>query len=63
MNLIIFLVIIFVALIVDFLWLDMESKRWKWLKSQSKPQQILFFTSFLGASMILYFLFGLKFLN
>lgn len=46
MNLIIFLVIIFVALIVDFLWLDMESKRWKWLKSQSKPQQILFFTSF-----------------
>lgn len=63
MGLVTFLVIIIVASIVDFLWLDTESKRWNWLKNRSKSQQILFFLIFIGASSTLYILFGLKFSN
>lgn len=37
-----FLVVILVASIVDFLWLDTESKRWNWLKNRSKRQQLFF---------------------
>ncbi|MCM3442524.1 hypothetical protein M3683_16835 [Metabacillus halosaccharovorans] len=63
MGFVTFLVVILVASIVDFLWLDTESKRWNWLKNRSKRQQLLFFLFFIGASSILYILFGIKFLN
>lgn len=58
-----FIAVVLVALIVDFFWLDMESKRWKWLKNRPKSQQFIFFAFFMGASAILYFLFGYKFLS
>ncbi|MGQ4668474.1 hypothetical protein ACUIJN_22105 [Metabacillus halosaccharovorans] len=40
MGFVTFLVVILVASIVDFLWLDTESKRWNWLKNRSKRQQL-----------------------
>ncbi|GLY09669.1 hypothetical protein ACP2W0_17420 [Pseudobacillus badius] len=63
MNFATFIAIVLVAIIVDFFWLDIENKRWNWLKNRSVSQQVLFFAFFLGASMILYYVFGYKFLN
>ncbi|RJS59163.1 hypothetical protein [Bacillus sp. PK3_68] len=63
MGFVTFIAVVLAALIVDFFWLDIENKRWKWLKGRSKPQQVLFFAFFMGASAILYCLFGYKFLN
>ncbi|MEK4029170.1 MULTISPECIES: hypothetical protein [Bacillaceae] len=58
-----FVIVIIGALMIDFFWLDVESKRWKWLKNRSKPQQVLFFVFFMSSSLVLYYLFGHKFLS
>lgn len=52
-------VVIVGAVIVDFLWFDVERKRWGWMKNWSKRNRILFFSSF---ALVFFFIYlGLSF--
>ncbi|WP_346243278.1 hypothetical protein MKZ19_12455 [Shouchella clausii] len=46
MNPTLAVVLIFVFVIADFLWIDQDSKRWGWLKNWPKPAKIVLFSSF-----------------
>ncbi|MGP4070343.1 hypothetical protein [Halobacillus sp. B29] len=48
------LVIVVVAVVVDFFWLDVDQKRWGWMKSWTKFQKGLFFSGFAIVSVLIY---------
>jgi len=46
--------IIALAVIADFYWLDVDKKRWGWMKNSSKQNRILFFIAYLVALGFIY---------
>ena len=57
----VFLVLI-IAVTVDFLWFDVEQKRWGWMKSWSKRNKVLFFAGFFFVAFFLYLGLGWEYL-
>jgi|UPI0005CCAEA1 hypothetical protein len=55
MSSFIIVLIIVLAVLVDFLWLDVDRKRWSWMRSWSKIQKIIFFVFFIVISLAIYF--------
>ncbi|UOE74709.1 hypothetical protein [Parageobacillus thermoglucosidasius] len=43
MSSFIIVLIIALAVLADFFWLDIDGKRWGWMKNWSKIQKIVFF--------------------
>jgi hypothetical protein len=62
MSPIIVLLIIVLAVIMDYFWFDVDKKRWGWMKNWSKFKKVLFFSSFVVGSVIIYFAISLEFL-
>ncbi|MCI1590278.1 MULTISPECIES: hypothetical protein [Bacillaceae] len=58
-----FVLIILIALLVDVYWLDVNGKRWGWMKNWSKLNKTLFFSGIIIVSALIYFAFGAKYLN
>ncbi|WP_254854011.1 hypothetical protein [Halobacillus salinus] len=48
------IVIIVGAVVIDFLWLDRDRKRWGWMKSWSTFHKVLFFAGFFVVSTCIY---------
>ncbi|UOR12903.1 hypothetical protein [Halobacillus amylolyticus] len=48
------LLIILLAAVVDFFWIDVDRKRWGWMKNWSKFHKVLFFSGFIAVSIIIY---------
>ncbi len=48
------LLIIILVVVVDFFWLDIDRKRWGWMKEWDKYQKVLFFTGFIILSLLIY---------
>ncbi|GAB3063177.1 hypothetical protein GCM10027286_28380 [Virgibacillus ainsalahensis] len=57
-----FLVIV-LTVIVDFLWLDVDRKRWGWMKNWTKFQKGLFFSGFIAVSVLIYVGLSLEYLT
>jgi hypothetical protein len=55
MSSFIIVLIIALAVLVDFFWLDVDRKRWDWMRSWSKIQKIIFFGFFIVISLAIYF--------
>jgi hypothetical protein len=55
MSSFIIVLIIVLAVLIDFLWLDVDRKRWGWMRSSSKIQKIIFFVFFIVISLAIYF--------
>jgi hypothetical protein len=53
MSPIIVLLIIVLAVIMDYFWFDVDKKRWGWMKNWSKFKKVLFFSSFGLASLVI----------
>jgi uncharacterized metal-binding protein len=54
MSSFIIVLIIVLAVLVDFFWLDVDGKRWGWMKNWSKIQKIIFFVFFIVISLAIY---------
>jgi len=39
-----YFILILLFLLVDYYWLDIDTKRWGWFKNRSKKQKTIFFT-------------------
>ncbi len=48
------LLIIILVVVVDFFWLDIDRKRWGWMKDWDKYQKGLFFAGFIILSFLIY---------
>ncbi|MCP3029507.1 hypothetical protein [Halobacillus sp. A5] len=48
------LLIVVTAVVVDFFWLDVDRKRWGWMKNWTRFQKVLFFSAFLVVSILIY---------
>ncbi|ELK44849.1 hypothetical protein [Halobacillus sp. BAB-2008] len=46
--------VILLAVVVDFFWLDVDQRRWGWMKNWSKLQKGLFFAGFAAAALLIY---------
>lgn len=59
-----FTVLMFVvsAVVVDFFWLDVDRKRWGWIKNWSRFQKGLFFSGFIIVSVLIYVGLSLEFI-
>jgi uncharacterized metal-binding protein len=55
MSSFIIVLIIVLAVLVDFFCLDVDRKRWGWMKSWSKIQKVIFFVFFIALSLAIYF--------
>ncbi|WP_100403681.1 hypothetical protein [Bacillus sp. FJAT-42315] len=55
------LVIVSLAVLVDCFWLDIDGKRWGWMKSWSKTYKILFFAGFIAVSIAIYLALGVEY--
>ena len=58
---IIVLLIIVLAVIIDYFWFDADKKRWGWIKNWSNLQKVLFLLGFVVASVAIYFGLSLEF--
>lgn len=54
--------IVFLAVIVDFCWLDKNRKRWGWMNSWTKRDKVFFFVGFLAISVFVYVTMGVTYL-
>jgi hypothetical protein len=54
MELLIIVSILILTILIDYFWIDMERKRWGWLKSSSKRTKIIFFSIFIVISIVIY---------
>ena len=61
MSPVIVLLIIVIAVIADYFLFDINKKRWGWMKNWSNLQKVLFFSSFVVSSVVIYFGLSLKF--
>ncbi|UOR13959.1 hypothetical protein MUO15_09415 [Halobacillus amylolyticus] len=50
------------AVLFDFFWLDVDRKRWGWMKNWTKFQKGLFFSGFAVVSVLIYVGLSLEFL-
>lgn len=62
MSPIIVLLIIVLAVIMDYFLFDVDKKRWGWMKNWSNLQKVLFFSGFVVVSVAIYFGLSLEFL-
>ncbi|MFD2924774.1 hypothetical protein [Halobacillus naozhouensis] len=46
--------LIVLAVLVDFFWIDVNRKRWGWMKNWSKFHKVMFFSGFIAVSLIIY---------
>ncbi|WP_058308198.1 hypothetical protein [Gracilibacillus massiliensis] len=53
------IIIIVLAVLVDYFWLDHDQKRWGWMKNWSKRNKGLLFIGFITATGLIYL--GLSF--
>ena len=60
MSPIIVLLIIVLAVIMDYFLFDADKKRWGWMKNGSNLQKVLFFSGFVVSSVVIYFGLSLK---
>ncbi|UOR12827.1 MFS transporter [Halobacillus amylolyticus] len=56
------LLIVILAVLFDFFWLDVDRKRWGWMKNWTKFQKGLFFSGFAVVSVLIYVGLSLEFL-
>ncbi|SHM44715.1 hypothetical protein [Gracilibacillus kekensis] len=49
------IIIIVLAVLVDYFWLDYDKKRWGWMKKWSKRNKGLLFIGFIFATGLIYF--------
>ncbi|SFJ87556.1 hypothetical protein SAMN04488574_13215 [Bacillus sp. 71mf] len=56
-----YLLLIILAVLADYYWLDMDSKRWGWFKKGSKKQKAIFFTLVLLVTFIGYILIDIEY--
>ncbi|RWZ54594.1 hypothetical protein EQV77_13155 [Halobacillus fulvus] len=56
------LIIVVLAVVVDFFWLDVDRKRWGWMKNWTTLQKGLFFSFFILVSVLIYAGLSLDFL-
>ncbi len=61
MSPIIIAIIMMAAVLADYLWFDMDRKRWGWMNSWSKLNKALFFSSVLIVSALIYFGLSVKY--
>ena len=62
MSPIIVLLIIVLAVIMDYFLFDVDKKGWGWMKNWSNFKKAMFFSSFVVASVVIYFGLSLEFL-
>lgn len=55
MNPIIVIIIIGLAVLIDCFWLDVNKKRWGWMKNWTSLSKGIFFSAFIIVSVLLYF--------
>lgn len=48
------LLIIIISVAIDYFWLDVDRKRWGWMKSWSRSKKALFISGFLLVSILIY---------
>lgn len=46
--------ILIAAIVFDFFWLDVEQKRWGWMKNWSRLHKGLFFSGFIAVTACIY---------
>ncbi|MFI8708423.1 hypothetical protein ACIGHG_15325 [Bacillus sp. NPDC077411] len=56
-----YFLLILLAVLADYYWLDMDSKRWGWFKKTSKKQKAIFFTFVLLLTFIVYILIDIEY--
>lgn len=56
------ILIIVLAVVIDFFWMDMDRKRWGWIRNWSKFQKVLFFSGFIAVTGIIYIGLSLEYL-
>ena len=56
------LVIVVLAVVVDYFWLDVDRKRWGWMKNWTMVQKGLFFSGFIFVSVLIYVGLSVEFL-
>ena len=61
MSPIIVLLIIVLAIIMDYFLFDVDKKRWGWMKNWSNLKKVMFFSSFIVVSVVVYLGLSLKF--
>ncbi|RDY69029.1 MULTISPECIES: hypothetical protein [Halobacillus] len=49
-----FVIILAIAILLDYLWFDHDRKRWGWMKNWTRIQRGLFLASFFVAAMVIY---------
>ncbi|QAS54350.1 hypothetical protein [Halobacillus litoralis] len=54
MNPLIILIIILISVTLDYLWFDVDRKRWGWMKKWPRFQKGLFLASFVIAAVVIY---------
>ncbi|WP_226579783.1 hypothetical protein [Halobacillus litoralis] len=54
MNVSIAAVIIVLSVVVDYLWFDVDRKRWGWMQKWTRLQKGLFLFSFIVAAIVIY---------
>ncbi|MFB4166839.1 hypothetical protein [Virgibacillus sp. JSM 102003] len=54
--------IILLAVIIDFFLMDVDRKRWGWMKNWSRFHKILFFLGFIAITSIIYIGLSLEYL-
>lgn len=55
MNPLIVIMIIGLAVLIDCFWLDVNKKRWGWMKNWTSFSKRMFFSAFIIVSVLLYF--------
>lgn len=61
MSPIIVLLIIVLAVIMDYFLFDVDKKRWGWMKNWSNLKKVMFFSSFVVVSVVIYLGLSLEF--
>ena len=54
------ILIVIMAVVLDFFWFDVDQKRWGWMKNWSMFHRILFFSGFILVSFVIYIGIGLS---
>ncbi|MBN8234088.1 hypothetical protein JF544_02470 [Halobacillus kuroshimensis] len=48
------LLIIIISVVVDYFWLDVDRKKWGWMKSWTRSKKALFISGFLLVTILIY---------
>lgn len=59
-SFVIFLIII-ITVLIDYYWLDIDRKRWGWIKNWSNQKKAIFFTGLIIVSSLIYLGLSIKY--